>query len=74
MTFSVTVPDTLYQQIADLAAQKRVSVERLVSAALAEQVSGWTRVQQMAARGSRERFLKVLDKVPSSEPLMDDRI
>jgi hypothetical protein len=72
MTFSVTVPDTIYRQIADLAAQQQVSVERLVSAALAEQVSGWTRIHQMAGRGSRERFMKALDKVPASEPSAED--
>jgi hypothetical protein len=74
MTLSVTVPDAVYRQIAELAARQQVSVERIVSAALTEQLSGWTRVEQMAERGSRERFLAALDKVPSTEPSPEDRI
>jgi hypothetical protein len=74
MTLNVTVPDTVYRQIAEMAARQQVSVERIVAAALAEQMSGWTRLEQMAARGSRERFLAALDKVPAAEPALEDRI
>jgi len=49
-------------------------VERIVAAALAEQLSGWTRVEQMAGRGSRERFLAALDKVPAADPAPEDRL
>jgi len=49
-------------------------VERIVAAALAEQVSGWSRVEQMAERGSYERFLSALDKVPDVEPAPEDRL
>jgi len=64
----------VYRQIADLAARQQVSVERIVAAALAEQLSGWSRVEQMAERGSRERFLPALDKAPAAEPVPDDRL
>jgi hypothetical protein len=74
MALNVTVPDTVYRQIAEMAARQQVSVERIVAAALAEQMSGWTRLEQMAARGSRERFLAALDKVPAAEPALEDRI
>jgi hypothetical protein len=74
MTLNVTVPDAVYRQIAELAARQQVSVERIVSAALAEQLSGWARIEQMAARGNRERFLAALDKVPATEPAPDDRL
>jgi len=74
MTLNVTVPDTVYRQIAELAAKQQVSVERIVAAALTEQLIGWTRVGQMAELGSRELFLAALDKVPANEPAQDDRI
>jgi hypothetical protein len=74
MTLNVTVPDTVYREIAELAIKQQVSVERILSAALAEQISGWARVQQMAERGSRERFLAALDKVPASDPALEDRL
>jgi hypothetical protein len=74
MTLNVTVPDTVYRQIAELAAQQQVSVERIVAAALAEQLSGWRRVERMAGLGSRERFLAALDKVHAAEPALEDRL
>jgi hypothetical protein len=74
MTINVTVPDGVYRQIAELAARQQVSVERIVSAALTEQLSGWARVEQMAERASREHFLAALDKVPPAEPAPEDRI
>lgn len=55
----MTVPDTVYRQIAGMAARRQVRVERIVAAALAG---------QMAARGSREIFLAALDKAPAAEP------
>ena len=70
----MTVPDTVYRQIAELAARQQVSVERIVAAALAQQLSGWTRMEQMAKRSSRESFLAALDKVPATEPAPDDRL
>ena len=74
MTLNVTVPDAVYRQIAELAERQQVSVERIVAAALAEQLSGWSRVEQMAERASRERFLAALDKVPAAEPAPEDRL
>ena len=74
MTLSVTVPDAVYRQISELAARQQVSVERIVAAALVEQLSGWTRVEQMAKRASRERFVAALDKVPATEPAPEDRL
>ncbi len=73
MTLNVTVPDPVYRQIAELAARQQVSVEQIVAAALTEQLSGWTRAEQMAQRGTRERFLAALDKVPAADPAPDDR-
>lgn len=74
MTLTVTVPDAMYRQIADLAARQQVSVERIVAAALAEQLSGWARVERMAERGNRERFEAALDKVPAADPAPEDRL
>jgi hypothetical protein len=74
MTLNVTLPDAVDRQIAELAARQQVSVERVVAAALVEQLSGWSRVEQMAGRGNRERFLAALDKAPAAEPVPEDRL
>ncbi|MBI4873965.1 MAG: hypothetical protein HY822_04950 [Acidobacteria bacterium] len=73
MTLSVTLPDALYQQVADLASRQQVSVERMVAAALAEQLAGWRRVEQMAKLAGHDQFLAALDKVPDTEPAPEDR-
>jgi hypothetical protein len=39
MTLNVTVPDAVYRLIVDLAARQQVSAERIVAAALAEQLA-----------------------------------
>jgi predicted transcriptional regulator len=72
MTLSVTLPEALYQRIADLANRQQVSVERMVAAALAEQLAGWSQVEQMAARANRDKFLAALDRVPAAEPVSED--
>jgi hypothetical protein len=64
----------VYRQIAEMAARQQVWVERIVSAALAGQMSGWARLKEMAARGNRECFLAALDKAPAAEPAPEDRI
>ena len=74
MTLNVTVPDAAYRQMAELAERQQVSVERIVAAALSGQLSGWARVEQLAERASRERFLAALDKVPAAEPAPEDRL
>jgi len=45
----------------------------MVAAALAEQLANWSRVEQMAERAGRDRFLAALDKVPDTEPAPEDR-
>jgi hypothetical protein len=73
MTFNVTFPDSVYRQITELAERQQVSVERMVAAALTEQLSGWNRVRKMAEQGSCELFVAALDKVPATEPAPEDR-
>ena len=74
MTLNVTVPDAVHRQMAELAARQKVSVERIAAAALAEQLSGWARVERMAGHASREDFFAALDKVPAAEPAPEDRL
>jgi hypothetical protein len=56
MTVSVKVPDKLYQKALDIANVQRVSVNEVLASAFAEQLSAWERLEQRAARGSREKI------------------
>ena len=73
MSRTISIPEQLFERIVELARKQQVSPERIVSAALAEQLAGWSRVENMASRADREKFLAALDKVPDVEPAPEDR-
>jgi len=71
---TISVPDDLYRKALDLAKAQQISVDDVFASAFVEQLSAWSRLKERAARGSREQFLAVLDKVPEVEPEEIDRI
>jgi elongation factor P--beta-lysine ligase len=73
MRVSVSVPDELYQKAVEIAQAQRVSVDEVFASAFSEQLSAGERLQQRAARGTREKFLAALDKAPDVEPDDYDR-
>ncbi len=55
----------------ELAAEEHVSINQLISTALAEKMSALMTVEYMeerAARGSREKFERVMAKVRDADP------
>ena len=60
------VPDSLAKQVEELARQEKVSVDQLVSIALACQVSAWRKrdtISERAKRGNWEKFDRVMATV-----------
>ena len=53
MTLNVTLPDSLYKKAMEVAERERISVERVVYSALAEQMNALERLEERAARSSR---------------------
>ena len=74
MTVSVNIPEDLYQQAREIADSQHLSVDDVILSAFKEQLAGWERLKQRAARGRLDEFLKVLDKVPDVEPEEYDRL
>ena len=74
MTFAVNIPEELYRQAREIAESQHLSVDEVISSAFAEQLVARERLKRRAARGNRESFLRVLDKVPDVEPEDCDRI
>ena len=73
----IQLPDSLAHKARELAEHDGVSLDQFVSAAVAEKLSGWVAaslLEQRAARGSREKFLKALEKVPDMPPEEHDRL
>jgi len=74
-TIQAQVPDPLAKQVEELAEQEKVSVDQLVSIALAYQVSAWRKrdtVTERAGRGSWDKFDRVMSKVRDVPPLPGD--
>jgi hypothetical protein len=74
-TIQAQVPDPLLKQVEELAAQEKVTIDQLVSIALAYQVSAWrTRdtVAVRAMRGNLGEFDRVMAKVRDVPPLPGD--
>ena len=74
-TIKAQVPDPLARQVEELAAQEKVSIDQLVSIALAYQVSAWRTRDTVAARARRgnwESFDRVMAKVRDVPPLPGD--
>jgi hypothetical protein len=74
MSTTVNIPEDLYQQAREIADAQHLSVDEVIVSAFAEQLAAWERLKQRAARGRRDAFVSVLEKVPDVEPEEDDRI
>jgi hypothetical protein len=76
-TISLRLPDSLHERARELAKKESVSINQLITLAIAEKISALTTEEylgQRAKRGSRTKFLKALSKIPDREPEEGDRI
>jgi hypothetical protein len=76
-TIETHIPDSLYKQVKSLAERESISVDQLISIALAGQVSAWLTkdyLAERAARGSWDKALEVLAQAPDVEPADHDRL
>ncbi|HEX9700205.1 MAG TPA: toxin-antitoxin system HicB family antitoxin [Acidobacteriota bacterium] len=70
-TLSLRLPESLHKKLKELAQREGVSINQLISTAVAEKVSALMTLDYLearAARGSREKFDAVLAKVADVEP------
>jgi len=70
-TVSLRLPESLHKKARELAKKENTSINQLVSSALAEKISALMTeeyIEQRAKRASKEKFKKVLSKVPDIEP------
>ena len=71
-TLEVKIPDLLFKQVNEVAAKEKVSVDQIVSIALAAQVSASQARESISSRAKRVDWRKVddiLDRVPANPPL-----
>jgi hypothetical protein len=73
---SIRLPESLHKYAREYAAQEGISVNQLISTALAEKLSALATedfLESRAKRGSRKRFDAALAKVPDAAADMPDR-
>lgn len=74
-TIKANVPDYLAKLAAETAAKENISLDQVVSVALASQVSAWRVREDMetrARRGKLEDLDRILDRVPDVPPQPGD--
>ena len=76
-TLNINIPESLRRRAQSLAQEDGVPLEQFIATALAEKVAvldADSYIRERAARGSREKFDRVLAKVPDVEPEVHDRL
>jgi len=74
---SIRLPDSLHKKVRELAKRDNVSINQMITLAVAEKLSAIETedyLDRRAKKGSKEKFLKALKKVPGNEPEIMDRI
>ncbi len=76
-TLSLRLPNSLHQQLRELARAEGVSINQLINSAVGEKMAALMTVdylEQRAARGSRSEFQEALREVRATEPENRDRL
>lgn len=76
-TISLRLPESLHKKIRELADRERVSINQLITLAIAEKLSALTTEEllgERARRGDRAKFENALSKVADAEPEEWDRL
>jgi len=75
-TISLRLPESLHESARALAEKENISINQLITLALAEKVSALMTEEYLgrrAKRGRKEKFQAVLAKVPDVEPEEEGR-
>jgi hypothetical protein len=76
-TISLRLPDSLHQTARELSKKERISINQLITLALAEKISALMTedyLAERAGRGSRAKFEQALAKVADVDPSDYDRL
>jgi predicted transcriptional regulator len=74
---SIRLPDSLHKKIKEIAQRDNVSINQMITLAVAEKLSALETedyLAQRASRASRGKFRKALGKVPNRKPRAQDQI
>jgi uncharacterized protein (DUF1778 family) len=76
-TLSLRLPNSLHEQIRELAKKEGISINQFIASAAAEKMAALLTeeyIEKRARRANREKFQAVLNKVPDVEPDNRDKL
>ena len=76
-TLSLRIPNSLHEQIRQLAKREGISINQFIASAAAEKMAALLTEKYIETRGRRaslKKFQKVLKKIPDVEPEDYDRM
>lgn len=76
-TLSLRLPDSVHEQIKQLAKKDGISINQFAASAIAEKMAAYLTeeyLQKRAAAGSEAAFLTALEKVPDVDPAEEDKL
>lgn len=76
-TLSLRLPESLHRQVKSLAREEGISINQFISSAVAQKMSALMTeeyLQQRAAKGNTDAFLRAMGRVPQVEPDEKDRL
>ena len=76
-TISLRLPDSLHKKVKEMASKDHVSVNQMITVALAEKLSALETedyISKRAIQGSRSTYLQILRKASNGKPDKRDRI
>jgi HicB family len=76
-SISLRLPESLHKKVREAAEKENVSINQWIAEALVDRLISQGYVEPLAARaarGDREKFHRILAKVPDVEPAEEDRL
>lgn len=73
---SLRMPDSYHAAVKEIAVQDNISINQFIVSAVAEKIASFETqkyLENRASRASKEKFMAVLSKVPSTEAPVFDR-
>ena len=76
-TLSLRLSESIHRHIREIAKKEGVSINQFISSAVSEKISALMTedyLEERAKRGKKRDFRKILSKVPSRTPILDDEL
>ena len=70
-TLNISIPDSYHEMVKTVSKEDKISINQFIASAIGEKLSAMQTaayLQKRAEKGSRKKFLAVLNRAPNIEP------